>query len=98
MEKTQLFTVINNQYTCIDLPTLSNNFKKPNGKIKSINLSPVLEIAKYNKKLIKTENKKEIILNSKKIISENINVISKKSTYYDKIDMLTYIPQKKKIL
>nr|WVH37949.1 ribosomal protein S3 [Dichomitus squalens] len=97
MENNQLFIPINNQYTGIDLPTLkSNNYKTPTLKRKSISLSPVLDICKYNHQLQKDSNKKEeIILNSKQIISKEINPISQKSTYYDKIDMLTYIPKKK---
>ena len=98
MENNQFFLPINNQYTTIDLPTLkSNNYKTPTLiKRKRIDMSPVLEIAKYNNQLIKDDkNKEEIILNSKKIISNEIKPISQKTSYYDKIDMLTYIPKKK---
>lgn len=98
MENNQFFLPINNQYTTIDLPTLkSNNYKTPTLiKRKRIDMSPVLEIAKYNNQLIKdVQNKEEIILNSKKIISNEIKPISQKTSYYDKIDMLTYIPKKK---
>ena len=92
MENNQFFLPINNQYTTIDLPTLkSNNYKTPTLiKRKRIDMSPVLEIAKYNNQLIKDDqNKEEIILNSKKIISNEIKPISQKTTYYDKIDMLS---------
>ena len=98
MENNPFFLPINNQYTTIDLPTLkSNNYKTPTLiKRKKLDISPVLEIAKYNIKLIKDDqNKEEIILNSKKIISNEIKPISQKTTYYDKIDMLNYIPKKK---
>ena len=96
MENNQFFLPINNQYTTIDLPTLkSNNYKTPTLKRKSIDLSPVLEISKYNQQLQKDNNKKEeIILNSKQTKSEEINLITKKSRYYEQIDMLNYIPNK----
>ena len=98
MENNQFFLPINNQYTTIDLPTLkSNNYKTPTLiKRKRIDMSPVLEIAKYNNQLIKdNQNREEIILNSKKISSTEIKPISQKTSYYDKIDMLTYIPKQK---
>ena len=91
MLNNKIFLAINNQYTTIDLPTLkSNNYKTPTLKRKRIDMSPVLEIAKYNNQLIKDlQNKEEIILNSKKIINKEIKPNSKKTSYYDKIDMLT---------
>ena len=90
MYNNQNFLPINNRYSTIDLPTLkSNNFKTTLNR-KRIDNSPVLDIAKYNYQLIKNQiNKREIILNSKKIIIQEVNPISKKSTYYEKIDMLT---------
>ena len=81
MENNQFFLPINNQYTTIDLPTLkSNNYKTPTLiKRKKLDISPVLEIAKYNIKLIKDDqNKEEIIINSKKIIRNEIKQNTKK--------------------
>ena len=92
MENNQFFLPINNQYSSTDLSTLkSNNYKTPCLiKRKIIDISPVLEIAKYNNQLIKdNQNREEIILNSKKISSTEIKPISQKTSYYDKIDMLT---------
>ena len=83
MKNNQLFLPINNHYTGIDLPTLkSNNFismhpgqDNVNLKRKRVNLSPVLNIAKYGLEL-KQDNisKGEVILNSKKIISQIIKL------------------------
>ena len=93
MEKSQIFTPINNQYSGIELSTIYN---KPTLKRKSINISPVLDIAKYKLQLLKeNNNKKEIILNSKKIINQKIK---SKGSYYEKIDMLTHIPKKKVVI
>ena len=96
MNNNNLFIPINNQYKKIDLLSLKlNNYKTPTLKRKSIDLSPVLEISKYNQQLQKDNNKKEeIILNSKQTKSEEINLITKKSRYYEQIDMLNYIPNK----
>ena len=97
MENKQLFVPINNQYTGIDILTLkSNNFKIKNNR-KSVDLSPVLNIAKYNKQLLKNNiSKEEMIKNSKKIVVQNINPLSKNKTYFEKIDMLTPKPKKTK--
>ena len=64
MENIQFFLPINNQYTTIDLPTLkSNNYKTPTLiKRKRIDMSPVLEIAKYNNQLIKDDKNKEAMI------------------------------------
>ena len=107
MKNNQLFLPINNHYTGIDLPTLkSNNFismhpgqDNVNLKRKRVNLSPVLNIAKYGLEL-KQDNisKGEVILNSKKIISQIINPLPKKSSYYDQINMLAYTPKRKEDL
>ena len=96
MNNNNLFIPINNQYKKIDLLSIKlNNYKTPTLKRKSIDLSPVLEISKYNQQLQKDNNKKEeIILNSKQTKSEEINLITKKSRYYEQIDMLNYIPNK----
>nr|YP_009471401.1 ribosomal protein S3 [Trametes hirsuta]AVG72792.1 ribosomal protein S3 [Trametes hirsuta]WVH38255.1 ribosomal protein S3 [Trametes maxima] len=90
MEKS--FLPINNQYSSIDLPTLN---KTPILKKKGIERNSLLEIAKYTGQLTKSQDKTSLILESKNPIESN-TIPQKKSSYYEKVDMLTYVPQKGK--
>nr|WVH38154.1 ribosomal protein S3 [Poriella subacida] len=109
MNYNQSILPINNHYSTIDLFTLkSNNYKIPTSlskerreriQIKSIEKSPLLEIVNYSDQLIKNSNiesKESLILNTKKLISQEIKKDQTKSSYYQKIDMLSYIPKQKK--
>nr|YP_010835468.1 ribosomal protein S3 [Perenniporia fraxinea]WFS78701.1 ribosomal protein S3 [Perenniporia fraxinea] len=91
MNKTLL--PINNHYSNIDLFTLSTSSTLKRNKIEK---SPILEIAKYNHKLL-NNSLDSLILNSKlaSIPLAQSDGGSCKPSYYDKIDMLT--PQKKDI-
>ena len=105
MQKNKSFFPINNHYSSIDLPTLkANNFKTPSIKIKGIENSSILEIAKYSNQLFNnSENKNSIIINSKQNIDNQIE--SKDSNSLNKniflfrekvVDMLTINPKKVK--
>ena len=105
MQKNKSFFPINNHYSSIYLPTLkANNFKTPSIKIKGIENSSILEIAKYSNQLFNnSENKNSIIINSKQNIDNQIE--SKDSNSLNKniflfrekvVDMLTINPKKVK--
>ena len=88
-------TPINNQYFPIDIKSLkSNNYKLVN-KARKIRGESVLEIKKYLKELNTLGGKESLILNSKKVLVES-NQNPKKSSYYERVDMLIPRPQKLK--
>ena len=105
MQKNKSFYPINNHYSSIDLPTLkANNFKTPSIKIKGIENSSILEIAKYSNQLFNnSENKNSIIINSKQNIdnqieSKDCNSLNKNIFLFREkvVDMLTINPKKVK--
>ena len=101
MENNQSFLPINNQYSTIDLSTLSAPSKKVGtslykGNKKGMRLSSILEIEKYSKELLNNpQNKESLILESKKVGIKEIKEMPSKASYYEKIDMLN-VPQSSK--
>ena len=102
MNNKQSFLPINNHFSNIDLSTLKpNNVKVTALKAKGIERSSIIEIAKYSNQLLKNpQNKESLIINSKKVtmlpspqdqseIVQNMSQSAGKSSYYEKIDMLS---------
>lgn len=86
MNNNKTFLPINNQYPSIDLLQKTSILKK-----KVIEITRFQEIGKYSREL--NQSKENMIIESKKMIQE-IKEPQKKSSYYDKVDMLTFVPQK----
>ncbi len=101
MKNNQSFLPINNHYSTIDLSTLSAPYKKVatssyEGKRKGLEISSILEIEKYSKQLLNNPQSKEsLILESKKVGVTEIKEIPSKTSYYEKIDMLS-VPKSSK--
>ena len=87
MKKNLTFNPINNQYSSIDLTTLQN---LPEFKEKRIETNSFLEIGRYARKL--SISKENMIIESKNMIQEITP--QKKSSYYDQVNMLSFVPAK----
>lgn len=84
------FLPINNHYTSIDLSTLkTKNFNVSTisnaEKIKKLQNSSILELARYSGKILNNPNIKDPIIVKKEVIPQEINI---KPRYFDVIDML----------
>nr|YP_003495100.1 ribosomal protein S3 [Trametes cingulata]ADD21054.1 ribosomal protein S3 [Trametes cingulata] len=83
------FLPINNQYSSIDLSTL----KKSANLKKGIERSSFLALLNYRRK-INGQSKESLILESKEEINQKIKEVAPKFNYYERVDMLTFVPNK----
>nr|WVH38200.1 ribosomal protein S3 [Trametes cingulata] len=92
MNTNKSFLPINNQYSSIDLSTLK---KTPILKKKGIERSSILAILNYRRKLNQlSQSKESFILESKEQINQKIKEVPQKFNYYERVDMLTFVPNK----